>query len=884
MFITATTLYMYSCLRPFVIGKRRMALLFLLVSLFCSPIPSFAQGMFVNFEAKQTRPIQLSPDQTRLFVVNTPDARLSVFDVVDPSRPVLIAEIPVGIGPVSVNAKTDDEVWVVNEVSDSVSVVSVLGGIVTDTIYVQDEPADVVFANGRAFVSAARKNEVAVFDANTHARLATIPLVGENPRALALSEDGAKLYAAFALSGNRTTLVPFEDAPPPPDPTNLSLPPPPQVGLIVDATDPAWAPSVIKFSMPDNDVVEIDTGTMAVTRYFSRVGTVNQAIAVSPNSGDIYVANTDARNLVRFEPELRGHFVTNRISVISEADGSVTHHDLNPTVDYSILPNLPALSNALAQVTAIAFDASGSSMFAASFGTDRIARIDTNGVVTGFMEVGSTPGTVADPRNKRGPRGLAMGLSQRLYVVNRISNTLSTMDTHNLVELNEVPVGSFDPTPAVIRQGRGFLYDAKLSGNGTVSCASCHVDAEMDMIGWDLGDPGGEMTTVVTEFGGAPTNLTMHPMKGPMTTQTLRGLDGSDPLHWRGDKPDFTHFNGAFDSLMGGSMLSGADMNAYRDFIDTIRFQPNPNQNLDRSLPASFDGGDPIVGRNTYINETGCNACHTLPTGSNGLVIPGAILQETQDFKVPHLRNVYQKVNLDRSSGAVSVGGFGLVHDGEDDGMFMFLSRPVFGSLSTDTLRKQNLGAFVQCLDTGMAPAVGYSRTVTPANVGDGDVVTDWSLLEGQADLGNVDLIGKGTVNGIHCGLVYQPGSTNYLTDRVGMGPFSRTDLEAAVTGGDTVTLMGVPVGSGTRMGVDRNLDGIFDGDVPSPLLAIEEGPDGVVVSWPTNAWSFILEQALDLSELTWEVDRDPRGVSGGQYQVTNSVDVTKMFFRLRGL
>lgn len=849
-----------------------------------SAYPAFAQGTFVNFEAKQTRPIQLSPDETRLFVVNTPDARLSVFDVINPSVPVLIAEIPVGIGPVSVNARTDDEVWVVNEVSDSVSVVSISNRIVTDTIYVQDEPADVVFANGRAFVSAARNNEIAVFDVNTHARVATIPLVGENPRALALSMDSSKLYAAFALSGNRTTLLPFQNAPAPPDPTNLALPVPPQVGLIVDATDPAWAPSVIQFSMPDNDVVEIDTTTMAVTRYFPRVGTVNLAIAVNPNSGNIFVANTDARNLVQFEPELRGHFVTNRISVITEVSGVVTHHDLNPAINYLTLPNPPALSNAIAQVTAIEFGSGGTNLFAASFGTDRVARLDTNGVVTGLIEVGNTPGTLADPSNKRGPRGLALGLSNRLYAINRISNTLSVMDTQNLLELNEIPVGSFDPTPAIIRKGRGFLYDAKLSGNGTVSCASCHVDAEMDMIGWDLGDPAGEMVTVTPEFSDSTTNLMMHPMKGPMTTQTLRGLEGADPLHWRGDKSDFTHFNGAFDSLMGGSTLSTEEMNAYRDFINTIRFQPNPNQNLDRTLPATFDGGDPIEGRNTYINVTGCNTCHTLPTGSNGLVIQKEVLQETQAFKVPHLRNVYQKVNLDRSPGATSVGGFGLIHDGEDDSMITFLSRPVFGPLSTNTVQQQNLGAFVQCIDTGMAPAVGYSRTVTPANVGDGNVAADWSLLEGQADLGNVDLIGKGTVNGIHCGLVYQSGSTNYLSDRIGLGPFTRTDLETAVTGGDTLTLMGVPVGSGTRMGIDRDLNGTFDGDVVSPVLAIEQRSDEVVVSWSTNDWSFVLEQAVDLSELTWDVDRELRGVSGGQYQVTNSVDVTEMFFRLRGL
>jgi YVTN family beta-propeller protein len=69
---------------------------------------------YVNFEGKQTNPVRLSPDGTRLFAVNTPDARLSVFDVSNPSNPILIAEIPVGIEPVSVNPLSNDEAWVVN--------------------------------------------------------------------------------------------------------------------------------------------------------------------------------------------------------------------------------------------------------------------------------------------------------------------------------------------------------------------------------------------------------------------------------------------------------------------------------------------------------------------------------------------------------------------------------------------------------------------------------------------------------------------------------------------------------------------------------------------------------------------------------------------------
>src|SRR5688572_782151 len=150
---------------------------------------------FVNFEGKQTAPVRLSPDGTRLFAVNTPDARLSVFDTSNPSNPILIAEIAVGLEPVSVNPLNNDEVWVVNEVSDSVSVVSVSRGIVTDTLQAKDEPVDVVFAAGRAFVSCSRNNMMRVFDTVTHAEWSTIAVLGNNRRALTISPGRTRVHA-----------------------------------------------------------------------------------------------------------------------------------------------------------------------------------------------------------------------------------------------------------------------------------------------------------------------------------------------------------------------------------------------------------------------------------------------------------------------------------------------------------------------------------------------------------------------------------------------------------------------------------------------------------------------------------------------------------------
>jgi len=874
-----------------------------LLVLLCACLAGILHGQnspFVNFEGKQTRPACLSPDGTRLFVVNTPDARLSVFDLTRPLDPILIAEIPVGLEPVSVRAQDNDTVWVVSEVSDAVSVVSVSRRVVTDTLQVKDEPADVVFANGKAFISAARRNQITVADATSHVILTNIALKGENPRALALSPDGGRLYAAFALSGNRTTIVPFELAPPQPMPTNTQLPPPPRVSLIVDATDPLWstgAQAPIRYTMPDNDVVEIDTETLEIVRYIPRVGSVNLGLAVHPGSGDLWVANTDAHNLEHFETNLRGTFVDNRVSHIDITNGAVTHHDLNQGFTYQGFPNAAERALALAQPTDLVFEPDGNHMFVASFGTDRVAWLDDLGTVLERIELNpDTPDDTTAPRTKRGPRGLALLPGQALYVVNRLANSISILDAQTRELTREIPVGSHDPTPPVIREGRGFLYDAKLSGAGTVSCASCHIDAEMDLLAWDLGDPGGEMQP--NQIGIAPPGPTIpnafHPMKGPMTTQTLRGLKGLEPLHWRGDRSGFLAFNGAFDSLLGGGELSAQDMEAYRDFIETVRFQPNPNQNLDRSLPTSFPTkngiGNPQAGRNSYINEpyTGtltCNTCHVLPTGSAPFIVAAQALQEPQDIKIPHLRNIYQKLNVDFAPDAESVGGFGLVHDGVDPDLFTFLSRDVFDNLSDDTVRKRNIDAFVQCLDTGTAPGVGHTRTVTPGNAENAETVAAWNLLEGQAGvLTNIDLIVKGTFQGRHHGLYFNPGTRLYEADQNNLGPFTRDELNDLALAGDTFTLMGVPPGTGVRMGIDRNDNLVPDGNEPAPSLAITRTTDETLVSWPVEADGYVLEQAGSLPDGPWTPNTDPRTVQDGQVTITTTTVPAARFFRLRSL
>ncbi len=748
-----------------------------------------------NFEGAQTNPIRLSSDGTRLFAVNTANNSLSVFDVSNPTAPALIREIPVGLEPVSVNPRTRDEAWVVNQLSDSVSIASVSQGIVTSTLNAEDEPMDVVFAGtGQAYVSLSRSNAVGVYDTTTGAMTMLVRLFGANPRALAVSTDGSAVYAAFALSGNGTTIIPDSLAPPQPPPTNPALPPPPQVAKIVAATDPQWS-SVVTYKMPDNDVAIIRTGASpTVAGYVSGVGTINLGLAVNPTNGDVWVANTNARNLVSFEPNLRGHWVDNRLTKIARTTGVVTPFDLNPNIDYSILPNPAARATALAQPTAVAFDPSGGFMYVAAFGTDRVAQVDTSGNVLSFVEVSppSGSGSLADPKNKRGPRGLALQKDGRtLYVLNRISNTISIVNTTSNTVIAEIPVGT-DLTPTAERVGRGFLYDAKLSGNGTGACASCHVDGDMDMIAWDLGDPGGNMTTFVD---GSGQSFTVHPMKGPMMTQSLRGLPGTGRFHWRGDKADFLAFNGAFDSLMGGSQLSTSDMQAYAAFVNTLLYQPNPFELLNRTAPATIGLGRPAVGKQVFMTVAGtfpnrtCTSCHAENPGpgTNGLMSPDSAIR-LQPLKTPQLRNEYQKL-LFTNNASSTIAGFGLDHPGHVSSFNEFFKSRAFAGYTTQ--QKADLSAYMLSFDTGTAPAVGHTVTLSRASLGNAQFQSDWTTLEQQAQAGNIGLVVHGTINGRVSTLVYQPSLNNYLVQSTA-GTVTRQQLQILIGAGDTLSVMGV--------------------------------------------------------------------------------------------
>src|SRR5258706_2715416 len=290
---------------------------------------------------------------------------------------------------------------------------------------------------------------------------------------------------------------------------------------------------------------------------------------------------------------------------------------------------------------------------------------------------------------------------------------IQTLPLATLAATRRVSFG-FDPTPDPIVHGRKFFYGGFTSAHGDQSCASCHTFGDPDGLGWDLGNPAGSTQPAPP---GQPDPLLQgfHPMKGPMVTQSLRGLPNTGVLHWRGDRANLAAFNGAFSSLMGrASALDDSEMTAFSDFTMPLVYPPNPYRFLDNTLPDA-PVGQPSALRgqaiftSTVVQADGkrCVDCHALAAGTNTLLVNHGALQEPQDFKVPQLRNLYRKFGFSALAGAANKRRFGYTHEGSVDNLGDFLPNPRFTFPNGDDDR-HDVEAFLRSFDTGIAPAVGF--------------------------------------------------------------------------------------------------------------------------------------------------------------------------------
>ena len=893
------------------------------------------EASFVTFETGQVRPIALNPSQTRLFAVNTPDNQLEIFDVnVGDGSLTHAGSVPVGMEPVAVAARTDTEVWVVNHLSDSISIVDT-GATpprVTRTLLVGDEPRDIVFADPpgatglRAFITTAHRGQntgathtnietilttpgigradVWVFDPTSLGAtlegtpVAVVNLFGDTPRALAVSPDGSTVYAAVFQSGNQTTplsegvvcnggqgaapctSISGEMTSPgglPLPNTNCSGAPQPEVGLIVKYNGMDWVDQLgrnwdnqVRFNLPDEDVFAINADTLSVGTTWTGVGTILFNM-VTDGAGRIYVSNTDARNEVRFEgppntcgnTSVQGHLHEARITVLEDGmTPTVTPRHLNKHINYAVTPAPPGVKDSSLSIP-VGLAVSGSNLYVTAFGSSRVGVFDTTQLVNDTFTTSPSSQIVV---SGGGPSGLAVR-SNRLYVFTRFDNGISVVDTGTNQEMSHQTVHSAEP--AQVKGGRRFLYDARTTtSNGESPCGSCHVFGDFDSLSWDLGNPNDELLNNPNpiEFTIPSANKDFRPMKGPMSTQSLRGMANHGPMHWRGDRTGgndpggsgldedaaFKKFNVVFPGLLGrDTQLTAVQMAAFTDFILEVTYPPNPIRALDNTLsPAAQQGHDFYFGLLPPDPESDsvrtCNGCHTLNPAAGFFGTDGdtSFENETQLMKIPHLRNEYQKIGMFGMQNIAFVNpsvagnpsphmgdqvrGVGFLHDGSFDTLFHFHNATVFNQniinpggfpvgAPGDPMRR-NVEHFMHSFDSNLAPIVGQQTTLTSTNGGTVGARIDLMIACATPTVACAvptpacDVVVKGTVGGEQRGF-YRRSDGVFQSDRLSETYANDAAVRALATPGQDLTWTCVPPGSGERIGVDRDDDGVYDGD-----------------------------------------------------------------------
>jgi mono/diheme cytochrome c family protein len=392
-------------------------------------------------------------------------------------------------------------------------------------------------------------------------------------------------------------------------------------------------------------------------------------------------------------------------------------------------------------------------------------------------------------------------------------------------------------------------------------------------------------------------------MKGPLATQTLRGLAMSDadpfdqtngtPLpaaaivtkfHWRGDKPSIQSFNSTFPNLMGGALQTAAAMDRLNDYLRSIVHTPNPNLNLDRSLRADHPAGNAVAGKNVFLDHgnSHCIVCHGLPAGTNQNVDDAELSEKPQPMKNPALRTVYQRAGIfNPTPGAVSLSGFGLGSDGS--GHELPIVHPYF--LSTinqepvNFVAMNNLKAFILSFDTGTAPSACHEITLTPSNKHDGALLAQLDSLETRAASGDNGLVAWGRVAGMSRRFRWDSASSVYLTHDPA-ATLTRQALLDLIAAGDALTFAGVLQEETAWRSTDRNANGTADAVEPVPSVSIVREGSSLFLRWPVVEW--YPEMSPDLSHPWLPAPGDPFVEEGAWNLRLPTESKSAQFYRLR--
>ena len=433
------------------------------------------------------------------------------------------------LGPSDVVASADGKtLYVVNVDARQVAVVDVAGGNVRRSIDMPAEPTGLVLGPDGATLyvtCAAPEGTIAVVDIESGKLRESMP-AGHWPIGPAISPDGRTLYvcnrfdnnvAVVDLQTGNITLVPTTR-----EPYAAAVTPDGKSVFVVNHLPIGRADTYEVASV----VTVIDTATNETQTIRLPIGSTGmRGICVSPDGKHVYVTHLLSRYQMPTTQLERGWMNTNALTIIDASQKKRINTVLLDDVDLGA-----------ANPWGVALTADGRSICVTQAGTHEMSIIDAVALIEKLTNMPATKeeareaarkddretyssATAADvpndlrflfglrrrvllttgkPHQKptvNGPRGLAV-VESKAFVAGYFTDNLAVVDLEpkpgdpepsDLV--STIALGN-EPRMSVQRRGEMLFNDATLCHQHWQSCDSCHPDARVDALNWDLMNDG----------------------------------------------------------------------------------------------------------------------------------------------------------------------------------------------------------------------------------------------------------------------------------------------------------------------------------------------------------------------------------------------------------
>ena len=219
----------------------------------------------------------------------------------------------------------------------------------------------------------------------------------------------------------------------------------------------------------------------------------------------------------------------------------------------------------------------------------------------------------------RAVEGLALTADDRFLLANAtLDRQLNIYDVRDLTGLplpiQQIPLVEVEPLDPLILLGKQLFNDSadpRLSAEGYIACAHCHLDGDSDHLTWDFSDRGEGLRQTISLLGRSgtghgPLHWSANFDEGQDFEHDLRGPFGGEGLM---SDADF-HSGGRDDALGAPKAGLSAELDALAAYMTSLSDHlPSPHRQPDGALSPAAARGMALF----FDEAVGCAECHTPP-------------------------------------------------------------------------------------------------------------------------------------------------------------------------------------------------------------------------------------------------------------------------------